>query len=287
MSAQKVLLLYSGGLDSRLSLKLLKENGYEVRAAYFKIPFTSSDTKTDPILKSENVRLEIFDCTKDQLFHEYIEMLKNPEHGRGAGYNPCTDCKIFMLKHAAEFAKNNGYHASATGEVPGQRPMSQTLKKMEIIRDNIDLPIIRPLKKEGIHGRTRKIQMRLAEQYSIDYPSPAGGCLLCEKDLKIRLKTLIEKGIVKEATQPLITIGRHFYFPEINTWIVVGREKPENDIIEQYSTVIKSGKGKPAVYYEGYTGENEKKAESTAVSVQKAYQDKDREKIDYYTKWKL
>jgi len=287
MSAQKVLLLYSGGLDSRVSLKLLKENDYEVRAAYFKIPFTSSDTKTDPFLKSENVPHEIFDCTKGQLFHEYLEMLKNPQYGRGAGYNPCTDCKIFMLNHASKFAKNNGYHALATGEVPGQRPMSQTSKKMEIIRNNIDMPIIRPLKEEGIQGRTRKIQMRLAQQYNIDYPSPAGGCLLCEKDLKIRLKTLIEKGIVKEETQLLITIGRHFYFPEINTWIVVGREKAENSIIEQYSNTIKSGKGKPAVFYETDTEENKKKAESTALSLQKAYQDKDREKIDYYTNWKL
>ncbi|MGM0496562.1 MAG: hypothetical protein ACQESJ_01455 [Bacteroidota bacterium] len=287
MSAQKVLLLYSGGLDSRLSLKLLKEKGYEVRAAFFKIPFSSSSTNTSSFLKSEDVPLEVFDCTKGRLFYEYLEMLKSPEYGRGAGYNPCTDCKIFMLKRASEFAKNNGYHALATGEVPGQRPMSQTSKKMKIIQENIGLPIIRPLKEEGIQGRTRKIQMKLAEQYKIDYPSPAGGCLFCEKDLKTRLKTLIEKDIVKEETGPLVTIGRHFYFPEINTWIVVGREKPENDIIEQYNNSMKSGKGKPAVYYEGDTKENEKKAESTALNLQKAYQDKDREKIEYYTPWKL
>jgi len=287
MSAQKVLLLYSGGLDSRLSLKLLKEKGYEVKAAFFKIPFSSSSAKTSPFLESEDVHLEIFDCTKGLLFHEYLEMLKSPEHGRGAGYNPCTDCKIFMLKRASEFAKNNGFDALATGEVPGQRPMSQTSKKMKIIRDNIDLPIIRPLKEEGIHGRTRKIQISLAKQYNIDYPTPAGGCLLCEKDLKTRLKTLIEQRIVKEETESLVTIGRHFYFPEINTWIVVGREKPENDIIEQYINAIKSGKGKPAVYYEADTEENKKKAESTATSLQKVYQNKDREKIDYYAKWKL
>jgi len=287
MSAQKVILLYSGGLDSRVSLKLLKEKGYEVRAAFFRIPFSSSSTKTSSFLKNEDVPLEVFDCTKGRLFHEYLDMLKSPEYGRGAGYNPCTDCKIFMLKRAAEFAKNNGFDALATGEVPGQRPMSQTSKKMEIIRENIDFPIIRPLKEEGIEGRTRKIQMRLAEQHNIDYPSPAGGCLFCEKDLKPRLKTLIENEIVVEETGPLVSIGRHFYFPEINTWIVVGREKPENDIIEQYTTTIKSGKGKPAVYYEGDSEENKKKAESTAINLQKAYQDKDREKIEYYTKWKL
>ena len=287
MSAQKVLLLYSGGLDSRISLKLLKEKGYEVKAAFFKIPFSSSSTQPSLFLNNEDVPLEIFDCTKGHLFHEYLEMIKSPEYGRGAGYNPCTDCKIFMLKRASEFAKKNGFDALATGEVPGQRPMSQTSKKMKIIRENIDIPIIRPLKDEGIQGRTRKIQMRLAKQYNIDYPSPAGGCLFCERDLKTRLKTLIENEIVKEETGSLVTIGRHFYFSEISTWIVVGREKPENDIIEQYTNTIKSGKGKPAVYYEWNDEENEKKAESTALSIQKAYQDKDREKIDYYTKWKL
>ncbi len=287
MAAQKVLLLYSGGLDSRLSLKLLKEKGYEVRAAFFQIPFNAEHSGKDPFLEREGVSLEIFDCTRGGLFKDYMELLKKPEYGRGSGYNPCLDCKLFMLKHASEYAKKHNFHALATGEVPGQRPMSQTKNKMKILRETIDLPIIRPLKEKGIEGRSRRKQIELAGQYNIDYPSPAGGCLLCEKELKTRFKTLIEKDIIEEKTSPLISLGRHYYFPEMQSWIVAGRDKPENGVIEQFNNVIKSGKGKPAVYYEASSSENTKKAEETAINLQKAFQDKDRENIEYYANWKL
>jgi PP-loop superfamily ATP-utilizing enzyme len=287
MAAQKVLLLYSGGLDSRLSLKLLKEQGYQVRAAFFQIPFNTEHSGNDPFLESEEVTLDIFDCTRGRLLKDYLELLKKPEYGRGSGYNPCLDCKLFMLKHASEYAKKHNYQALATGEVPGQRPMSQTKNKMKIVRETINMPIIRPLANKGIEGRSRKSQMELAQQYNIDYPSPAGGCLLCEKELKTRFKTLIEKNIIKEVTSPLISVGRHYYFPELQTWIVVGRNKPENDVIEQFSNVIKSGKGKPAVYYESIASDNPIQMKETAIKLQKAFQDKDREKIDYYANWKL
>mgnify|MGYP000332456269 CR=1 FL=1 len=287
MTAQKVLLLYSGGLDSRLSLKLLKNKGYKIRASFFQIPFNAEHSGNDIFLQNEEVPLDIFDCTRGKLFKDYMELLKKPLHGRGSGYNPCLDCKLFMLKHASEYAKKHNYQALATGEVPGQRPMSQTKNKMRIVRETIDMPIIRPLAEEGIEGRSRKHQMNLAEQYNIDYPSPAGGCLLCEKELKIRFKTLIEKDIIQENTSPLISLGRHYYFPEMQSWMVVGRVKPENDVIEQFTNFIKSGKGKPAVYYEAPTPEKMNKAEKTAMELQKAFQDKDREKINYFANWKL
>ena len=287
MAAQKVLLLYSGGLDSRLSLKLLKKQGYQVRAAFFQIPFNTEHSGEDPFLEKEGVPLDIFDCTKGELFRDYMELLKKPQYGRGSGYNPCLDCKLFMLKHASRYAKKHNLQALGTGEVPGQRPMSQTKNKMKIVRETIDMPILRPLAEEGIEGRSRKYQMELANLYSIDYPSPAGGCLLCEKELKNRFKTLIEENIIEEHTSPLISVGRHYHFPEIQSWIVVGRNKQENDVIEQFTNVIKSGKGKPAVYYEAADSEETKKAEETAVRLQKAFQDKDREKIAYFTHWKL
>lgn len=287
MAAQKVLLLYSGGLDSRLSLKLLKKQGYQVRAAFFQIPFNTEHSGEDPFLEKEGVPLDIFDCTKGELFRDYMELLKKPQYGRGSGYNPCLDCKLFMLQRASRYAKKHNYQALGTGEVPGQRPMSQTKNKMKIVRETIDMPILRPLAEEGIEGRSRKYQMELANHYSIDYPSPAGGCLLCEKELKNRFKTLIEKNIIEEQTSPLISIGRHYHFPEIQSWLVVGRNKQENDVIEQFTNVIKSGKGKPAVYYEAADSKETEKAEETAVRLQKAFQDKDREKTDYFTHWKL
>jgi len=285
MTAQKIILLFSGGLDSRVTLKLLKDQGYDITAAFFKLPFASFSSGSEEFLKNKNVPLEIFDCTKGYLFQDYLNILKHPEYGRGVGYNPCTDCKIFMLKHTSNFAVEHGFDALATGEVPGQRPMSQTKGKLEIIRENTKLPIMRPLEKEGIQGRTRKAQMQLASHYNIDYPSPGGGCLLCEKALKNRLKTLIEKNIVSEKTVSLVSVGKHFYFEEMEAWLIAGRYESENKVIEQYQDVIRSGKGKPAVYYE--SSKNKKESKVLALKMQQAFQDKNRETIDYFTQWKL
>lgn len=282
---KKILFLYSGGLDSRVALKMLKEKGHPVEAIFFKLPFASPDPGTDPFLENEGVPLTIMDCTKGELFTDYLEVLKKPNYGRGVGYNPCTDCKIFMMQHAVKYASEKHFDALASGEVPGQRPMSQTTDKMERIREHTQMELIRPLEEAGINGRKRKEQMELAKSYSIHYPSPGGGCLLCERELKTRLKTLIEHAVVNETTLPLMSIGRHFYIEKNRQWFVVGRNKQENDIIEQYNSMIQSGKGKPAVYYENKDGQ--RVAYKTALSLQKAYQDKDQQAIDYFSYWKI
>ncbi|MEF8809953.1 MAG: hypothetical protein V5A47_03445 [Bacteroidales bacterium] len=280
-----ILLLYSGGLDSRLAVKLLKEQGYSITAVFFKLPFSKEKPIHDPFLEKEEVPLTVFDCTRGRLLQKYLEVLKHPAYPRGAGYNPCLDCKLFMLRELEAYAGKHNIEAIATGEVPGQRPMSQTSKQMETLDEQTRIKLIRPLAQMGFYGRSRKKQMSLAKKYGIDYPSPAGGCLLCDKQLGKRFETLITKHLITESTLPLVNLGRHFYFPETTSWFVVGRDKEENEVIETFEKVIYSGKGKPAVYY--YSESDNTEAGKEAEKLQEAYRKKDTQKIKYYKNWKL
>jgi len=274
----KILLLYSGGLDSRLAAQLLKEKSYDITAILFRLPFASDKAVYDEFLDKLEIPLKILDSTKGKLLEKYLSILKKPRYGRGVGYNPCTDCKLFMTNHLTDYARENNFAALATGEVPGQRPMSQTSGKMKIIKENTEIPIIRPLQEIGIEGRSRNKQIELAVKYSINYPSPGGGCLLCEKALKTRFATLIENNLITEKTLSLSKTGRHFFYPDKMQWFVVGRNKEENDIIEEFKNVFPSGKGKPAVFY--YTTKtSEEETRILALEIQQAYEAKYQQKI--------
>lgn len=282
---KEVMVLYSGGLDSRLTCRLLTEKGYTVEAAFFRLPFSAQHPDRDGFLEEEAIPLHIFDANKGHLLDDYLEALDSPVYGRGKGFNPCLDCKIFMMRHLGGYSLEKGFDAIATGEVPGQRPMSQTSRKMQIIQEESPLPVIRPLAELGIQGRSRKHQLELARRFHIDYPMPAGGCLLCEKDLKVRFQTLFRHKLVGETTLPLITLGRHFYDPQRHHWFVVGRNQSENTVIEQYQNVVPSDKGQPAVYH--HSNDDPEKAREQAHRLQKAYRDRDTQAIESYYPWKL
>lgn len=233
MVKEKVIVMLSGGLDSRLVVKLLQEQGKEILALHFKLPFGTGccdENCSFNFAQMSGVKLKIFDCTKGKLLQGYLDVIKKAKHGRGAGVNPCVDCRIFMLKKAKEFADKKGIKLIATGEVLGERPMSQNKKAMETIEKESGLKgrLIRPLCDLGIKGRKRDKQITLAKKFKIDYPHPAGGCALCEKELKKRFMLLLERGL-DENTIGLATIGRHFI--EKDSWIVLGRNKKENDFI--------------------------------------------------------
>jgi len=231
----KIAVMFSGGLDSRLVLKLMSEKA-DVTALHFKFPFSKdAESEIREFCKEHGVGLKIFDCTKGKLLKEYLEMIKNPLYGRGAGINPCVDCKVFMLKKAKEYADKHGIDKIATGEVLGQRPMSQLKTQLEIIEKQSGLKgrLLRPLNDLGLQGRKRDKQIKMAEDFKIDYPGPAGGCLLCETALKNRLKFLINRGLNSEEIK-LCNIGRHFLID--NCWIVIGRDDKENKIIEKLKT---------------------------------------------------
>ena len=255
---KKALVLYSGGLDSRLAVRILQKQDYNIEALYFKLPFVNKCENPKP---TKNLKLTTLDVTKEPLLSEYLSILKKPKFGTGAGINPCIDCKIFMFKKAKEYADKHGYDIIATGEVPGQRPMSQTNSSQKKIDEEIKFKITRPLADAGFSGRSRKKQMNLAEKYKIKYPNPAGGCFLCEKEPVTRLKTLLKKDLINEKTLPLTMIGRHFFIDD--SWFVVARDETESSIITKFKTSIKDAKAKPSVYYE--------KGKQKALELQKAY----------------
>ncbi len=201
----KAIGLLSGGLDSTLAVKIIIEQGIEVIALNFMSPFCACTAKSAGC-KSEAMKVsKAFGIQIKPVFlgEEYLEMIKNPKHGYGRALNPCVDCRIMMFKKAGQFMKESGASFVFTGEVLGQRPMSQRKDTMRIIEKESGLEglIVRPLcarllpetipEKEGIvdrnqllriQGRSRKEQIKMAENLQIqDYPCSAGGCLLTEK----------------------------------------------------------------------------------------------------------
>ncbi|UCD59310.1 MAG: hypothetical protein JSV16_13490 [Candidatus Hydrogenedentota bacterium] len=257
----KAIALLSGGLDSTLAISIMLDLGVDVEALNFTTIFcncTSSrrregcGSEARRVSELLGVKLKVFN-----VMPEYIEVIKNPKHGRGSSMNPCIDCRIFMLRKAKEYMLKTGADFVVTGEVLGQRPMSQHMRAIRLIERESGLEglIVRPLcakllppsipEKKGIidgeklldiSGRSRKPQMQLAAEKGItDYACPAGGCLLTDKSFGRRLKDLLEHdpdaGV---AEMQLLKYGRHFRLPD-GSKIIVGRDKSENDKLEQLS----------------------------------------------------
>ncbi len=280
MERTKVLVLFSGGLDSRLVVKLLQEQGLAIEAIYFSLPFGNGCCNdfncSFKFTQMAGVKLTTVDCTKGKLFEEYLETIKNPRYGYGVAINPCIDCKIFIFKKAKEYADKNDIRIIATGEVLGERPMSQTKHALELIDKKIGFELLRPLsarlltetqaEKEGlvdrsrflaINGRGRKIQFSLAKKFNIKFPSPAGGCLLCEKEYKAKLKDIFEnQSSFTPEEIDLLKNFRHFRNPNSIGKIILGRNEKENILLEQlnkklkYSMIIPEEIPGPTAIYE-------------------------------------
>jgi tRNA-uridine 2-sulfurtransferase len=282
----KAIVLVSGGLDSRLALKIMQEQSknFDVLALNFKFPFGSgccSSNCSFNFCQVQGVELKIIDCTQGKMFQEYIKMVRNPNNGYGSGINPCIDCRIFILEYAKKLMKKEDF--IVTGEVLGERPMSQHRQAMATIDKESKLQgkILRPLSAKileetepeknklvdrsklfAISGRSRKKQMELAEKYKIDYPSPAGGCLLCEQIFSERLRELFKK---KKNIEPrdieLIKIGRHFLFKDYE--VIVGRNHKENLLLKELKGKDKifelKNKAGPSVLLQGKNGEDKAK----------------------------
>ncbi len=237
---EKIIVLLSGGLDSLLVVKLLQEKDFDITAVYFELPFNKIiEKEIRNFCKKEKVKLKIFDCTRGKLLQEYLEIIKKPKYGTGAGINPCVDCRIFILEKTKEFAdtlkgtSKKKIYTIATGEVLNERPMSQTKKSLELTEKKSGLMgrLIRPLCDIGIKGRSRKKQIALAKKFKINYPNPAGGCLLCEKLYCERLKKILNKKNLNYKDIQLLKIGRHFE----NSQIILGKNKKENELLEKES----------------------------------------------------
>jgi len=247
----KALALFSGGLDSILAAKLLQKQGIDVECITFETPFFSADKARAGVVHAALPTLHIFDITED-----HLAMLRSPRYGYGKNMNPCIDCHTLMLKKAGEFMASTGASILATGEVLGQRPMSQTKQSLHIVAKNSGYQdyILRPLsakllpvtkaEQEGlvdreqlwdIQGRGRHRQMEGASEFGIkEYPAPAGGCLLTDVMFSKRLKELFAHDDFTIPSIHLLKTGRHFRINE-RIKVIVGRHHRDNALIEQYA----------------------------------------------------
>ncbi len=239
---KKALVLFSGGLDSILVVEVLRRQEVEVHLVSFTSYFFSAEEAKESARRL-GLSLEVVDISE-----KHLETVKNPRFGRGSGVNPCIDCHLLMLKKAKEMMDKEGFDFVATGEVLGERPMSQNKKAMELIKKESGLNgfLLRPLsarhleptipeekgwveRKElfSIKGRSRKKQIELAKRWGIKkYPHPAGGCILCEKEFAQRFKKLTERSEPEKNDVLLLKVGRHFWCGDFK--IVVGRDHEEN-----------------------------------------------------------
>jgi tRNA U34 2-thiouridine synthase MnmA/TrmU len=242
--------LLSGGLDSTLAAKLMIEQGIEVHAINFTSPFCTCTSKKAGCSAVITAVKELGDIPlkRVSMGDEYLAMVRTPRHGYGSGMNPCIDCRVMKIRMAGEYMKEIDASFLFTGEVLGQRPMSQHRKSIHIIdrESGLDGYILRPLSAQffpptvpekkgwierekllGITGRSRKAQMSLADEKGIkDYPCPAGGCLLTDKHFSERMRDYFRNTNhprIKDI--PLLKIGRHFRLDEFNKVIVARNEQ--------------------------------------------------------------
>jgi tRNA-specific 2-thiouridylase len=243
--------LFSGGLDSTLAFKVMEAQGLRVRGYSFITPFFGWSRRGREDEERDRIRRELgIDVTIVPVWPEYLEVVRRPLHGYGKNMNPCIDCKIFMLGKAREIMERDGAAFVFTGEVLGQRPMSQRRDTLHVVERDSGLKgrLLRPLsarllpatlaEKEGIvdrdrllaiSGRGRKPQMELAAKFGLtDYPNPAGGCFLTDPGLAARLSRMMAGGAdVAPDDIELLNAGRHFRLSAA-VRLVVGRDEREN-----------------------------------------------------------
>jgi tRNA-specific 2-thiouridylase len=252
----KAIILLSGGLDSTLAAELMSREGLELLAVNFKTPFCLCDRHSSNLGCGSNARrvadalgieLKIINATKD-----FLEVLQKPAHGYGANMNPCIDCRILFFCKSRELMAEIGASFIITGEVLGQRPMSQFRRQMGLIERESGLAglVVRPLSAKllppttpekmrwisrermlDIAGRSRKPQMALAKDLGInDYPCSAGGCLLTDPQFARRIRDLIRHDELDMQNINLLKAGRYFRLSE-SAKLIVGRDENENNML--------------------------------------------------------
>jgi tRNA-specific 2-thiouridylase len=246
----RALAMISGGLDSILAAKLIKEQGIEVIGICFKSYFFGPENAIR-MAKQIGIQLEVIDFSE-----AHFNMVQNPKHGYGKNVNPCVDCHAMMMNYSGHLLEKFNADFIITGEVLNQRPMSQNRSALDVVKNESGFKdkILRPLSAKNLNitkmeadglvdreklldisGRGRKTQMELAEKWNIvDYPSPAGGCKLTEPNYGRRLKELMDH---KEEITPidleLLKIGRHFRVSP-KAKIISTRDEVEANAIKQY-----------------------------------------------------
>lgn len=252
---RSAVVLLSGGLDSTLAVKMMVDQGIELTAIHFTSPFCNcSPHKAGCQNQARKVAAEfgvpIRVIVKGM---DYMRIVEKPPHGHGRGMNPCIDCRIYMLRKVAGMMDAIGASFVVTGEVLGQRPMSQHRQAIELIERESGLAgrILRPLSAHhfpatlpeekgvvdrshllAISGRSRKEQIALAEELGVrDYPCPAGGCLLTDPNIAGRLQDLFAH-VPGYAQRDLVllNIGRHFRMTPLLR-VILGKTQEENELL--------------------------------------------------------
>lgn len=253
----KAIALVSGGLDSTLAAKITKDLGIELIALNTRSPFCQCNRKKEDGgctfeagRVSNNLGIKLISINTST---EFLGIVEKPKFGYGSHMNPCLDCRVLLFKKAKEAMQKEGASFVITGEVLGQRPMSQRLAAMKLIEQEAGLEgiVVRPLsaraleptipekmgwidreKLLAISGRGRKEQIALAQELEIyDYPCPSGGCLLTDPGFSKRMKDLMQYGQLCLSDIQLLKIGRHFRLRP-DTKLVVGRDESENRRLE-------------------------------------------------------
>lgn len=241
----KCIALLSGGLDSMLAIRIMQEQGIEVEAVNFKTAFTCCQDTSAQVAHKLGVRLTVL--TQDD---DYLKLIAQPRFGYGKGANPCVDCRIYMFDKATEFMRQVGAKFMVSGEVVGQRPMSQKKQDLKVISHHsiCNDTLLRPLsakclpptlpEREGwvdreqlydFVGRGRKGLIALAKELGIEeIPSPSTGCSLTEVRFSKKVFDLIQlKPDANRWEYDLLSIGRHFRLDDA-TKVIVGRDESEN-----------------------------------------------------------
>jgi len=242
----------SGGLDSTLAAAIIRDLGFEVHGVYFAMPWGCCN-KGAAQQAAHQLGIKFITL---QLDERYLEMVRKPKHGYGTAMNPCVDCRIHMFSRAAKYLDAIGGEFVFTGEVLGQRPMSQKRHSMHTIEveSGLDGRLLRPLSAQlldptipeqtgvvdrerlfQLSGRARKEQMLMARQLGIaDYPNPAGGCLLTDRNFARRMKDTLDHGYRNFRETIALQWGRHFRI-DARYKIILGRDEKENAALRHYA----------------------------------------------------
>ncbi|MBF0594105.1 MAG: hypothetical protein HQL22_03985 [Candidatus Omnitrophica bacterium] len=251
----KAVLLLSGGLDSTLVGEMMVKEGIELLAVNYKTPFCQCDKKgvhgcahtALTVASRLGIKCRVINAGED-----FLKILQHPKHGYGANMNPCQDCRILFFRKAKEIMEEIGASFIITGEVVGQRPMSQLKRQLTLIEKESGLEgmVVRPLSAKllppsipeekgwinrdhllSMSGRSRKPQVMLAKELGLnDYPCAAGGCLLTDPGFAKRVKDLKVYGPFDMPNIEILKVGRHFRLSR-QAKLVVGRNEQENNYL--------------------------------------------------------
>lgn len=252
-STHAAIALFSGGLDSILAVKWMQSKGYTVYPVYFLTPYMPADRAIKSALEN-GINLIVRDLSA-----EHLEMMKSPVYGFGKHLNPCIDCHGLMFRAAGGMLAEMGADYLISGEVLGQRPMSQRreamnqvgklsgfkdllLRPLSQIHLDPTLPIregwVDPADMLDFTGRGRSRQIELAQSLGISsFPAPAGGCLLTDRNFTLRLRDLFEYQQSDPINMELIKYGRHFRISD-KCKLIVGRDEADNDRIEDLADTL-------------------------------------------------